>query len=113
MKRYLLTRLALGLITVVVISIVAFLIITLPPGDFVDAYAARQAQSGAYLTGEQVDALRSSFGADQPIWVQYGKWVANAVQGDFGLSLAYNLPVTEVIGAPLLYTLIMSVIARS
>lgn len=112
MTRYLVTRLGLCLITVVVISVVAFLIITLPPGDFVDSYAARQAQSGAYLSSDQVEALRASFGADQPIWEQYARWAWHALGGDFGLSLTYNLPVTDVIGAPLLYTLIMSVIAQ-
>lgn len=56
------------------------------------SYAAMLAGTGSSLDGKTIDALRSSYGLDQPLAIQYFKWISRLAQGDFGLSLMYMLP---------------------
>ena len=85
-----------------------FIILHLPPGDFVDAYAAQAAASGTAISPAEADALRQAYGLNQPLWVQYCKWLAMIVSGDFGRSFEYGRPVTEVIGDRLWLTMLLS-----
>mgnify|MGYP000892161481 CR=1 FL=1 len=98
MLAYILRRLWLGLVTVVAISIVSFVIIQLPPGDFVDAYISNLSASGSMVSQQEAQSLRQQYGLDRPVWVQYGKWMTKVIQGDFGMSMEWGRPVTEVIG---------------
>lgn len=79
------------------VSIVAFTIIQLPPGDFVTSYAADLATSGSPANADTLDALRVRYGLDQPFVVQYLKWVGNAFRGDLGMSFEYRAPVADII----------------
>lgn len=108
---YLLRRLGLALITCVCISILTFVIIRLPPGDFVDAYIASLAASGSTVSMEQAEAMRRDYGLDQPAPIQYLHWMGRVLQGDFGVSMVWRRPVTEVIGDRLWLTMIVSVAA--
>jgi len=86
-------------------------IIRLPPGDFVDAYIANLAASGSTVSVEQGEAMRREYGLDRPLVVQYARWMGRVLQGDFGVSMAWRRPVTEVIGDRLWLTMIVSVSA--
>jgi len=101
-------RLLLGVLTVWMISVLSFAIIQLPPGDFVDAYIANLAASGSSVTAEAADAMRQMYGLGQPVYVQYLKWITRIVTGDFGESMEWRRPVTEVIGDRIWLTLLLS-----
>jgi peptide/nickel transport system permease protein len=106
---YLLRRLGLAAITVFAITVVTFIILHLPPVDFVTAYAAQAAASGSAISPAEADAMRLAYGLNQPLWVQYWKWIAMVAHGDFGRSFEYGRPVTEVIGDRLWLTILLSV----
>ena len=108
MIAYIIRRLLLGLVTVWLISVLSFAIIQLPPGDFVDAYIAELAASGSPVSAEEAAGLRELYGLDRPIYVQYYKWVSRMAVGDFGQSMEWRLPVTEVIGDRIWLTLVLS-----
>ena len=112
MVQYLARRFALSLITIWAISILSFVIIQLPPGDFATTYVETQL-GGPNMVGTPAaliieEQLRRDFGLDQPIFVQYGKWAWKWVRGDFGISLEYRRPVREIVGERLLMTVILA-----
>ena len=115
MLRFMVRRTLLALLTIWAISVLGFVIVQLPPGDFVDLYVEELLVGGVEDLGrsrlsESLEAaLRSDFGLDQPVFVQYGKWVSKVVRGDFGLSLLYDQRITDVIGHRLLMTVILAV----
>jgi len=105
---YLARRLALALVTCAAISVLTFVIIRLPPGDFVDAYIANLATNGSSVSAEQAAAMRHEYGLDRPLAVQYGLWMGRVLHGDFGVSMMWRRPVTEVIGDRLWLTMTIS-----
>jgi peptide/nickel transport system permease protein len=82
-----------------------------PPGDFLTTYVATLASSGSSISAEQIDALRREYGLDQPIWVQYLRWMQNLLTGNLGLSLEYQRPNTELIGERLVLTVVLALFA--
>ena len=108
MIRFVLQRLLLLPLLLVVFSILVFVIVEAPPGDFLTSYIATLASSGSSIGAEQVEALRRQYGLDQPIWVQYLKWMGNLLQGDLGLSLEYQRPNSELIGEQLFLTVVLA-----
>ncbi len=111
MIAYTIKRLLLALVTIFAISILAFVIIRLPPGDFVDAYIAQLSASGSSVSAVEAQALRRLYGLDQPGYVQYLKWLTRMFDGDFGESMEWRRPVIEVIGDRLWLTTVVSVSA--
>jgi peptide/nickel transport system permease protein len=105
---YLTRRLGLALVTCAAISVLTFVIIRLPPGDFVDAYIANLASSGSVVTAEQAQSMRHEYGLDRPAVVQYALWMQRVLRGDFGISMMWRRPVTEVIGDRLWLTMVVS-----
>ena len=101
-------RLVIAMVTCVAISMLTFVIIRLPPGDFVDAYIANLAASGSSVSADQAEAMRHEYGLDRPVYVQYGLWMNRVVNGDFGVSMMWRRPVTEVIGDRLWLTMAVS-----
>jgi peptide/nickel transport system permease protein len=99
MFQFLLRRLAFMIPTLFAISVVSFILIQLPPGDFLTTYAATLASQGDSATSsEQLKALQEAYGLNQPIYVQYWKWISAIVlRGDFGQSLEWKMPVSELI----------------
>jgi peptide/nickel transport system permease protein len=84
--------------TVVAISMVSFIVIQLPPGDFLTSYVAGLEAEGEEVDTQELDALRERYGLDQPVYVQYWKWISGIVfRGDFGQSFAWQRPVSELI----------------
>lgn len=108
MLAYLLRRLGLAAITIFAITLVTFTILQLPPGDFVDAYVASASAAGSSISVAEADALRAAYGLNQPLYVQYFKWLTLVGSGDFGRSFEYGRPVIEVIGDRLWLTVLLS-----
>lgn len=111
MLTYLVRRLVLALFTIWAISVLCFVIIQLPPGDFVDAYISNLSASGSAISAEQAEKLRADYGLDQPIYIQYLRWMRLMLQGDFGMAMEWQRPVMEVIGDRIWLTMIVSLAA--
>ena len=114
MFAFIVRRALLALLTIWALSLISFLVIQLPPGDFVDQYILNlfagdsKATSIVAGSGELADVLRAQYGLDKPFFVQYGKWAWKMVQGDFGQSLEFQKPVSEIISERLLLTVILA-----
>jgi peptide/nickel transport system permease protein len=111
MLGYIIRRLLLAVVTIIFISILSFIIIQLPPGDYVDSYIAQLSASGALVSAEEAANLRAQYGLDQPMHIQYLRWMGLALRGNFGMAMEYNRPVTEVIGDRLALTVAVSAAA--
>lgn len=111
MTRYILQRLALLPFLLFVFSIVVFAIIQAPPGDFLTSYVATLASSGSSISAEHIAALRQQYGLDQPVAVQYFRWMASLLGGDLGLSLEYQRPNVELIGEQLALTVVLALLS--
>jgi len=111
MLAYIGRRALLAVFTVWAISVLAFVIIQLPPGDYVTSYIAQMAASGSVVSEEEADNLRIQYGLGRPIYVQYYKWVRLFAEGNFGMSMEWKRPVTEVIGDRLWLTMVVAVSA--
>ncbi len=105
-------RRLLGMIpTLILVSILTFIIIQLPPGDFMTTLQALAASSGSGADQASMDTLRHLYGLDEPVTVQYFKWISGFVRGDFGYSFDWKRPVSELIGDRLALTLLLSVLS--
>src|SRR6185436_20510508 len=111
MLTYIGRRALLAAFTVWAISVLSFVIIQLPPGDYVTSYIAQMASSGSVVSDEEAENLRIQYGLGQPMYVQYLKWMKQVVVGNFGMSMEWKRPVTEVIGDRLWLTVVVSVAA--
>ena len=108
MFSYLVQRVLLMIPTLIAISIITFVIIQLPPGDYLSTYIAELQSQGENVDTEKIEALRAQYGLDRPIIEQYSLWVLGMLQGDFGFSFEYQLPVSEVVGDRLFLTLVLN-----
>ena len=111
MIRYILQRLLLLPFLLVAFSIVVFAIVQAPPGDFLTTYVATLASSGTSISAEHIAALRHEYGLDQPVVVQYLRWMQNLLSGNLGLSLEYQRPNAELIGEQLALTVVLALFA--
>lgn len=97
MLLYILKRLVAMVPTMIVISIVSFIIIQLPPGDFLTTLVAKMSEQGESVDSATLEALRLRYGLDEPWYVQYWKWISGIVlRGDFGQSFEWNRPVADL-----------------
>ena len=109
MAQYVIKRILYMIPTLIAVSIVAFIVINIPPGDFVDRLVADRLQQGESVTPEEERGLREVYGLDQPVSLQYVKWISNIVlHGDFGLSIRWQLPVSNLIWDRLGLTFLLS-----
>jgi peptide/nickel transport system permease protein len=108
MLTYIARRIVLAIFTVWAVSVLAFVIIQLPPGDYITSYIAQMAATGSIVSEQEAENLRIQYGLDQPIYVQYYKWMVMITQGNFGMSMEWRRPVAEVIGDRLWLTMIVS-----
>jgi peptide/nickel transport system permease protein len=106
---YLVRRLLLAILTVWAVSVLSFIIIRLPPGDYVTAYIAEQAAMGTMVSDQEAANLRAEYGLNSPLYVQYVKWVGLMARGNFGESMEWRRPVMDVIGDRLTLTVVLSV----
>lgn len=105
---YIIQRLLIMVPTLIAISIIIFVIIQLPPGDYFSTYIAELQSQGEAVDLQKIAFLKAQYGFDKPVWEQYLYWVGGLLQGDMGYSFAYNLPVREVVGDRLVLTFIVS-----
>ncbi len=112
MLQFIIKRTLLMIPTLFAISIVTFVIIQLPPGDFFTTYISNMAAMGETVDQTVVQKIKEQYGFDQPIYVQYGKWVWNIIsKGDFGQSFQRGKPVTDLIGERMMLTIALSLFA--
>lgn len=111
MIAYIVRRLILAILTIWAITVLSFIIIQLPPGDYVTSYIASMSASGIGVTEAEAQSLRIQYGLDQPIYVQYFKWMGMIAQGRFGMAIEWGRPVLDVIGDRLALTIIISLAA--
>src|SRR5437763_7532423 len=111
MLAYIGRRALLAVFTVWAISVLSFVIMQLPPGDYVTSYIAQLSSMGSVVSDEEAQNLRIQYGLGQPIYIQYLKWMKLMVVGNFGMSMEWRRPVTEVIGERLWLTVVVSVSA--
>jgi peptide/nickel transport system permease protein len=97
MLKYVVRRLLYMVPTIFLISLVAFLIISLPPGDYLTTLITQMRAQGGEIDQGRIAALELRYGLDSPIYVQYLKWMQGILVGDFGESFQLNRPVTEVL----------------
>lgn len=110
MTNYIIRRLLIAIPTLIAISILSFIIIQLPPGDYLDQKIAQlEQQYGDSSSVAQAEQLRKHYGLDRPMPERYIKWVSGFVRGDFGESFRYEKPVNELIYERLAYTLMLSI----
>jgi peptide/nickel transport system permease protein len=109
MQSYLFRRFIYMVILLFTVSLVSFVLVQLPPGDYLSSYIARlRDTTGTEIDQATIDGLRLQYGLDQPMYVQYMKWVGNMVQGDFGRSFAWNMPVITMLNERLGVTILTS-----
>jgi peptide/nickel transport system permease protein len=110
MLRYILKRFLVMIPTVLLISLITFWIIELPPGDYMTTYAAMAAKEGEIIDEAFIEELRETYGLNEPFFVQYGKWMAKLVtKGDFGLSFQWKKSISELIGQRMGMTMLISI----
>jgi len=108
MYQYFIRRICIMGITLVVISALVFIIIQLPPGDYLTTYIEELKAQGEVVDPKKITFLRSQYGLDQPMTTQYFVWLAGMLQGDFGYSFEYDLPVTDVVGDRMWLSMILN-----
>lgn len=108
MVGYIVKRILMAIPTLIFVSIVSFTVIQLPPGDFLTSYVTQLEQSGATVDEDTVLVLKDRYGLDQPVYMQYLKWVWGMLHGDFGQSFTWNKPVSSLIWDRLGLTLLIS-----
>ena len=109
--RYILKRILWMIPFLFAVSIVAFLLIQAPPGDYLTTYIAKLGESNEVLDQATIDNLRQRFGLDQPLYIQYFKWVSRLLVGDFGMSFEWRQPVSDLIWSRMALTLCLSLAA--
>jgi len=107
---YLIRRLLTMIPTLLIISMLVFVIIQLPPGDYLESYIAELQSQGESVNEEKIQYLRKEYGLDKSMPEQYWTWVTGMLQGNFGYSFEYELPVSEVIGDRMILTILISIV---
>ena len=108
MLSYLVRRIMIMIPTLLAISFIIFVIIQLPPGDYLETYMAELQAQGEAVDPQKIEFLRQQYGLDKPFMEQYALWVIGMLQGDFGFSFEYQLPVSEVIGDRVYLSMLVS-----
>ncbi|MGH2550686.1 MAG: ABC transporter permease, partial [Thermomicrobiales bacterium] len=110
MVAYLARRLIYMVVLLVLVSMLSFAIIELPPGDYVTTYISNLRTTGTQQTvgDDQADAIRHQFNLDKPLPLRYFSWITNLAQGDMGYSMQWNKPVNQLIGESIMLTVIVS-----
>jgi peptide/nickel transport system permease protein len=108
LMRYVSRRLLWGVFVLVLVSFFAFLVIQLPPGDFLDSYVEELSRSGMGVDSATLVALRHAYGLDRPMIVQYWEWITRFIRGDMGMSFLYARKVNAIIAERLPWTLLLT-----
>ena len=108
MITYIGRRIMVMIPTLLVVSALVFIIIQLPPGDFLETQIAEMQARGEAVDQNRIEVLRRTYGLDRPLPEQYLRWLFGMFQGDFGRSFVFDRPVSELIGERMLLTFVVS-----
>jgi len=108
MLAYIVRRLGYALVMIVLVSFVSFLIIELPPGDFLTQKLMELQAQGDRSAALRIDEYRARYGLDKPLLERYWIWSSNFIKGDFGESFEYERPVKDLIGERMTMTVILA-----
>ena len=108
MLSYVARRLATMAGTLLAISVIVFVIIQLPPGDYLTTTIAEMQASGETVDQDRIEFLRQQYGLDKPMPLQYLTWVGGLLHGDLGYSFEYGMPVSDVVGDRLFLSLVLN-----
>jgi peptide/nickel transport system permease protein len=108
MFSYTVRRILVMIPTLLVISVMVFVIIQLPEGDYLETYIAELQSQGESVSKDRIEFLRREYGLDKPLVVQYFSWLGGMLTGNFGYSFEYNLPVADVVGDRLFLSFVLS-----
>jgi peptide/nickel transport system permease protein len=112
MLNYLIRRIVIIIPLLWLISVVTFIIITLPPGDYMTTYIANLRRSGTQVTEEEIINIKHRYGLDRSLPEQYFIWIKNIVlEGDFGRSFSFNDKVVNLLGERIVYTMVISLLS--
>ncbi len=111
MKNYILQRIVYLFFLIWMVSIVTFIVIQLPPGDYLSTYISRLEQAGEQVSDEEVENLRRQYGLDLPLYARYVKWIGQVLQGNFGFSFDWQQPVRDIIGERLVLTFTIAILS--
>jgi peptide/nickel transport system permease protein len=105
---YVIRRILIMIPTLIAISAITFVIIQLPPGDYLSTLIEELQSQGENVDTAKIEALRAQYGLDRPMIEQYLVWAWGLLNGDFGFSFEYQLPVADVVGDRLFLTLVLN-----
>ncbi|HEX9460994.1 MAG TPA: ABC transporter permease [Alphaproteobacteria bacterium] len=108
MLSYIARRVFIMVPTLIAISAIVFIIIRLPPGDYLTTMMNELQSQGEGANIEKIEFLRQQYGMDRPAIEQYARWVIGLLQGDLGWSFEYNVPVAQLIGQRLLMSFLVA-----
>lgn len=109
MIKYIIHRIFYLIIVIFLVSIVSFVVIQLPPGDFLSKYVLSLIQSGIDVDARLIRQLEEEYGLNQPVVLQYFKWLKKIItRGDFGTSFQHQRPVLQILGDRILLTMAWS-----
>lgn len=111
MIRYVIRRLMILAPLLFVLSVLSFVLIQLPPGSYIDTYVARLKAQGFKVGKAEIESLKQRYGLDEPIYVQYYKWMRNFLQGDLGRSFQDNRANIDLVSERLPITVMISLLS--
>ena len=109
MGSYIVQRFLFMLLLLAMLTVAVFVIIQLPPGDFLSHYVTRLEAQGMFVDQEQTEQLRRIYGLDLPMHRQYLRWLRRIASGDLGMSLQWRQPVSRLLADRLPYAVIVAV----
>ena len=110
MATYLAGRVVYAIVAVFIISVISFILIQAPPGDYLTAQVTRLQGSGLKLDEAQLENLKAQYGLDKPLHVQYFRWVGQMFRGNFGYSFYYRFSVVYLLAAYMPFTITLALI---
>jgi peptide/nickel transport system permease protein len=111
MLRYVLQRIFVAIPTLIAVSMISFILIQLPPGDYLTTYIATLESMGQIVREEELNNLKQRYALDRPIYEQYWKWITDILlHGDFGVSFAYDKAVRELVMERMALTVVISTV---
>ena len=108
MLQYIIRRILYMIPTLIAVSFISFTVMELPPGDFLTSRITQMQMMGEFMRQDEIDALKRQYDLDRPFYIRYVKWAWRALRGDFGVSLEWNKPVSQLIGMRLTLTVVIS-----
>lgn len=109
MLTYIIRRLTYAFILVIAVSFIGFLIIDLPPGDFLTQKIAELQARGDRSAENRIAEYRARYGLDEPLLIRYWVWISHFVTGDFGESFEFEKPVADLVGERLAMTIVLAI----